>query len=90
MGTVYSIAWDHSVDLLQKNSVRTKFTNVNPFCLKESLVVKALITLGHPPILPWCTLPSLVTIGGKLKEFVNNETHVQFSYLDLFNMAVIR
>ena len=48
--------------------------------------MKALTTFGHP--LYWRdirTLPGLVKIGGKLKEFLDNETRC-FSYL--LDMAV--
>ena len=60
--------------------MRTEFAFVNPFRLKESSGEGAN-HLRSPPVLPRYTLPSLVKIGGKLKEeFLENKTR-SFSYL---------
>ena len=78
--------WEHSIDSLCKtHAVRTEFTYVNPFCLKESSDEGAN-QLRSPPILPWYTLWSLVKVGGKLKkEFANNET---WSFPCLWDMTM--
>ena len=60
----------------------TEFTYVKSFCLKE-YNVEGANHLRSSPLLPLSTLLCLVKIGGKLEEFLDNETRSFPYHLDM-------